>query len=886
MRTAGSSDRYRLVESVYQRAADVPREHRAAFLQTACGGDDQLRAEVESLLSHLEAAPARYLETPVHDLAACVDAGPLPQRIGGYSVVGLLGRGGMGTVYEAEQARPRRRVALKMIRRDALSDDALRRFRHEADALGQLRHPGIAQIYEFGVGDVWFGDVATHQQLFFAMELVAGVSLADYAARHRLDRPTLLELIARVCDAVHHAHQKGVIHRDLKPSNIVVDERGQPKVLDFGVARMTRTNDQTLTNHTSPGALLGTLPYMSPEQFSGAGHAADTRSDVYALGVMAYEVLTGRLPFDVAGLPPAAAIKVLAETDARRAGLVRPDLRGDVESILAKTLERDPARRYASAAEMAADLRRHLRCEPISARPATALYQLRKFARRNRLLVGAGALLFATLVGSTAWIASAMFQERRATARALALGDFLRDILASADPATGRADVRLVEVLRAAADDAARRFADSPEFEADVRTVLARAFSNLSLDDEALTHARRAYELRRTTLGDADPQTRAAGVHLADVLKRVQRIDDARQIAEAVLAATPPGEQDSAAGLSARRTLAVIRALRGDVDAAEREFRDVLGRARAHLGERHPITLASISDLAWFLQCRAVRGLSADRLRDATEAAALQTSALPAHIAAHGESGYATLNLCANLAQTLLLSGQFAEAGEHAVRVLEMAGPRFGEDHAFCQRARTALVEIRFAQGRYGDAAAGAVANVASIQRRTGGADSILALSEMSDVLHVLDAGDRLAEAEEYARTLYARFGGELAHDADMPLRYRIYLARFLSRQGKLDEADEHFGEILAREAELKDEHFFPRIDLAYGGHLAARGDFAGAEARLLSAYDRFKAAGEWRVPLHQELIRLYDAWARPADADAWRQRLAGLVPESARTPS
>lgn len=337
MSNAESSERYRLVESIFQRAADLPQTLRGALLDSACGSDPELRVEVEALLAHLDTAPAGFLELPAHGLGrrASADDG-CPQRIGAYTIIGLLGRGGMGSMYEAEQAQPRRRVALKVIRGDAYAEDTLRRFRHEADVLGQLQHPGIARIYEFGTGQVWFHDVPTATQPFFAMELVSGAPLAKFATARRLDRRAILELMARVCDAVHHAHQKGVIHRDLKPSNIIVDEEGQPKVLDFGVARITRADAHTTSEHTSAGQLLGTIPYMSPEQLAGAAHVADTRSDVYALGVVAYELLAGRLPYDVAGLPAAQAIGVRAEQDARPAGAVRRELRGDVEVILGK----------------------------------------------------------------------------------------------------------------------------------------------------------------------------------------------------------------------------------------------------------------------------------------------------------------------------------------------------------------------------------------------------------------------------------------------------------------------------------------------------------------------------------------------------------------------
>ena len=316
-----------------------------------------------------------------------------PAQVAGYRVVRFIGRGGMGAVYEAEQDNPRRLVALKVIRPGLASRDLLKRFDREAHLLGRLHHPGIAQVYAAGRAD--------DGQPFFAMELVAGPPLTEYANRHRLDTAARLELLARVCDAVQHAHDQGVIHRDLKPPNILVDAAGQPKVLDFGVARATDA-DLRATTATEVGQVIGTLAYMSPEQAAGDPAALDPRSDVYALGVVLFELLAGRLPYSLQGLPMAEAARVIHERDPDRLGSVNTAMRGDVETIVAKALEKDKARRYASAAALAADLRRFLAGEPIAARPASAWYQFRKFARRNKALVGGVAATFAALLAGLA----------------------------------------------------------------------------------------------------------------------------------------------------------------------------------------------------------------------------------------------------------------------------------------------------------------------------------------------------------------------------------------------------------------------------------------------------------------------------------------------------
>jgi WD40 repeat protein len=358
-------------------------EEREHFLNTACAGDAELRAEVESLLACDRdftggAGAESVLQSPLMRAPELL-AGTGEKWVGRYRIVRLLGEGGMGAVYEAEQDHPRRLVALKVIRPGLVLPALLKRFTHEAEILGRLNHPGIAQIYEAGV--------AEDGQPFFALELIRGVPLDEYVRLRSLVLPARLDLVARVCDAVQHAHEHGIIHRDLKPGNILVDDDGQPRVLDFGVARVTGADLLTTTERTRTGQLVGTLNYMSPEQIVADPAALDQRSDVYTLGVILFELLTGRLPYHLKDLPLPEAARVIREQEPLRAGSVDTHLRGDVETIVAKALEKDRRRRYASAAELAADIRRHLHSEPILARPPSALYHLRKFARRHTALV-------------------------------------------------------------------------------------------------------------------------------------------------------------------------------------------------------------------------------------------------------------------------------------------------------------------------------------------------------------------------------------------------------------------------------------------------------------------------------------------------------------------
>jgi eukaryotic-like serine/threonine-protein kinase len=422
-----SEKRYQQVMEIFLEAADLEGDARGAFLDRTCGEDEQLRRNVELLLAHDQVEGDQFEEKNLrngHDrLAGAIgidSAGsgvaenwipPLPDRIGPYRILKKIGEGGMGLVHLAEQDHPQRRVALKMIRPGILSRQLLKRFRFEADVLGRLMHPGIAQIYE--AGEVYAGSIRLP---YFAMEYVEGTELQEYAREHDLSVKMRLELVARICDAVQHAHQKGIVHRDLKPENVFVVEQsgtppvgdrttfarlGQPKVLDFGVARAMDADVQMSTLQTDVGQLVGTIAYMSPEQVTGDPNRVDERSDIYALGVILYELLAGRPPLDLRHKLVPEATRIIREEEPTRLGQVRPSFRGDIDTIVYKAIEKDPGRRYSSAADLAADLRRYVADEPITAHPPSTFYQLSKFAKRHKGLVAGLALSFLILLAGT-----------------------------------------------------------------------------------------------------------------------------------------------------------------------------------------------------------------------------------------------------------------------------------------------------------------------------------------------------------------------------------------------------------------------------------------------------------------------------------------------------
>jgi serine/threonine protein kinase len=326
----------------------------------------------------------------------------MPSEIGRYKILGIIGTGGMGHVYEAMQEAPRRRVALKVIKGGAASEMALRRFEFETQILAKLHHQNIAQIYEAGTWNSPDGEVP-----FFAMEYIPGRrGLIEYAQKRDLNIRDRLELFTKVCDAVHHGHQKGVIHRDLKPDNILVDTNGEPKIIDFGVARATDADLTVTTMQTTMGQLIGTLQYMSPEQCDADPDRIDTRSDVYALGVILFQLLSGKLPYDLRRQAIHEAVRVIKEQRPDSMATLSGTLKGDVDTIAMKALEKDRNRRYQSAAELANDIGHFLNSEPIEARPLSLAYQMRLFTKKyKRTCVAMIALALTIILGimGTTW---------------------------------------------------------------------------------------------------------------------------------------------------------------------------------------------------------------------------------------------------------------------------------------------------------------------------------------------------------------------------------------------------------------------------------------------------------------------------------------------------
>ena len=717
---------------------------------------------------------------------------PLPSSIGRYRILCLLGEGGMGAVYEAEQDQPRRLVALKVIRGAWASPDLLRRFEQESQALGRLHHPGIAQIYEAGSAETGFG-----VQPFFAMELIHGKPLVEYADEKKLNTRQRLELMIQVCDAVQHAHQRGIIHRDLKPGNILVDDTGQPKILDFGLARATDSDAQA-TRQTDMGQLLGTLAYMSPEQVLADPLALDTRTDVYALGVILYELLAGKMPYMLSKLLH-EAVQTIQQTDPAPLSSINRSFRGDIETIVAKALEKDKTHRYASAAELAADIRRYLHDEPIVARPPSTTYQLQKFARRNKALVTGVAAVFLVLVAGIVASTWEAVQARRAQKRAQqesaiaqAVNDFLQhDLLAQAsayNQSKPDPNITVRTVLDRAAKNIQGKFDNQPTVEAAIRDTIGRTYLDMGLYPEAQKQLERALELERRTLGPENPETIETMIHLGNVADSVRKSSEAEASFKQTLAtANRVLGPDNADTLNAARGLANAYFHQGKFAQAQPLYDRVLQSRRRVLGPENPDTLMAMNNLA---------ADYSDEGKNA-EAEALFSQVADAHSRALGPDHPDTLLAVNNLADVYVAEGKYVEGEALLSRNIEARRRALGPEHPDTVSSMLDLANAYLAQGKYAQAEP-LFRQVYEARRRVFGPEHLNTLLALGGLAVALENQGHYAQAEPLFKQIVETMRRVLGPENITTLWETVNLGEVYEDLGKYDLARTYDAQALA----------------------------------------------------------------------------------------
>ena len=771
-----NTDRFQRVKEIFTAVCDSAADDRSQVLNTLCNGCNELRSDVQALLDHAELpafdldAAAAQLGNLIADASSNGHSLVAPVQIGAYQILQLIGEGGMGVVYLARQERPQRSVALKVIRPGFATPSLVRRFEHEAHVLGRLQHPHIAQIYEAGLAPT-----GGRVQPFLVMEYVDGIDVLQYARKNVLDESDRVRLMIDVCNAVQHAHLRGVIHRDLKPANILVNTAGDTKVLDFGVARVTDSADAHFTiAPTAQGQVVGTLAYMSPEQLAGDRDSIDTRSDVYALGVLLFELLTGMLPYEVTGRPGSDAyFRATENFPPQRAN----ELHGDLRTIVLKTIHPSRERRYQSALELAEDLQRYLDGEPISARRDSMAYVVRRRLRRYRGIFAASiVLLVATALYALhsvrqANVNAALAQrereareaadqsrqdaqasEQQATHRrdeSQAVTAFLMTMLKMADPdVTEDFDTSVRTLLADASQRVGGSFEQFPEAEAEIRGYLGRIYATLGDLDEAESHLRRAI-----TLHDAQTDTPSESMYalLWPFLHIELDVND-------VVASNPRLRTER---LGRSMIAAVDEQLASQFAMIRRVPRREIPATRAHEMAQELSALLrekyQASDRVWLLAADQLHllGLSHRLSSHPAHAAEYFAAALDLYRAALNETNPRVARTLGEYTEALLEAARFNEAEVVAQQSLDLLRRKLPADHWYVQVYEARVARAQLHQGHAQPALSKLQSCYSAIVAERG-ESSPLATTLLVDIIRHFDKMGQPEGASE-SRRLYAR---------------------------------------------------------------------------------------------------------------------------------